>query len=424
MSQRKRHRDRITDEAALWFARAQDPDFSAADKKALADWLAGSAEHVREYLGLAALAGDIGELEGTVSIKELIERASSEGEGVNVLPLSRTVHGEGRRSVLVSMAGSLDQLDTRGDLNKGSWHGARTRLRTGRGFLKQSRSPRLLWSAAASVALAIAAGAALYVHSMGPDVYATALGEQRSVRLEDGSIVTLNAQSTIEVAFSDARRDVRLLSGEVLFDVEKDPARPFQVLASGTTIRAVGTAFNVRHRGEGTTVTVVEGTVEVASLGSAPGNEPAARELQEPSGAVAELAGDGGVGGDATGSATLNRTMAAPVTPVRVTVGQQARVSAGRVAVIDTNVSKVTAWRDRRLVFEGWPLSKVVAEFNLYNDQPIVIGNKALAARSISGAFDADDWNSFALFLQEAGIAKAEIRADGTIALHGADAAR
>ena len=85
--------------------------------------------------------------------------------------------------------------------------------------------------------------------------------------------------------------------------------------------------------------------------------------------------------------------------------------------MIETNVRKATAWRERRLVFEAWALEDVVAEFNLYNDQQFVVDDADLATHAISGAFSADDRESFALFLSEAGLALSETRADGTIVL-------
>ncbi len=194
-------------------------------------------------------------------------------------------------------------------------------------------------SAAASVAIAAMVGIWFFLTS-GPVVYSTGVGEQASFSLPDGSVVNLNAQSSLEVHYTKQERTVHLLTGEVLFNVKKRPDRPFLVLTERTKVRAVGTSFNVRQRGVTTTVTVA-----------------------------------------------------------------------------DANIEKATSWRQRRLVFDSWQVADLVAEFNLYSDTGIVLEDPDLASRSISGAFDADDPDSFGLFLSEAGLALTIQRADGAMVL-------
>ncbi|WP_447414957.1 FecR family protein, partial [Clostridium perfringens] len=65
------------------------------------------------------------------------------------------------------------------------------------------------------------------------------------------------------------QRFVRMLKGEAHFDVAHNPARPFIVKAGDSTLRAVGTAFNVRLRPELTELTVIEGRVAVRDSGAA-----------------------------------------------------------------------------------------------------------------------------------------------------------
>lgn len=383
MSQHGRHSDRITDEAAVWFVRAQDPDLSAGDRKELASWLAGSAEHVREYLSVAAVTQDIRSLSSTPSVDELVELAREASDDANVVAL---------------LGPEFSPLDV---------EGTRTQSAERRAPGKVRRRPAL-WATAATVFLAITVSM-LYFTTSGPVIHSTGIGEQMSFPLEDGSVVTLNAQSSLELAFTDAERNVRLIQGEALFAVAKDPDRPFQVHTGRAVVRAVGTQFNVRFRGEDTTVTVVEGIVEVW-----PG-----RDGGDASGRTADLAGSDDSAGD--GLPAVDEPSVQPQV-VRLTVGQQARVPSrsGQVAITDVKIDKATSWRERRLAFEAWSLAAVVDEFNLYNDQRIVIQDAALAEKSISGVFRADDRASFALFLEEAGLAVAETRADGTIVLRSA----
>src|SRR5690606_21686104 len=95
--------------------------------------------------------------------------------------------------------------------------------------------------------------------------YSTGVGEQRIVKLTDGSIVTLNTRSRAFVRFADDVREVELIEGEALFQVEHDAHRPFRVAAGSVLVEAIGTQFNVLRQ-TATTVSVVEGAVKVASV--------------------------------------------------------------------------------------------------------------------------------------------------------------
>lgn len=345
-----RRLDKITDEAALWYVRAQDPGFSKDDRKELASWLAASAEHVQEYLALTSVAAGVAGSMGEADVDELIELARSESPDGMVIALS-----------------DFEEKDTQVETRN-----------------VRPRGKRMVgWAVAATVLLAVM----VWYSQLGPAVahYETGIGEQTAFLLDDGSVVSLNAQSQLRVSFDDERRNVQLVSGEAMFDVAKDSRRPFRVSTGSAIAHAVGTQFNVRYRGSDTTVTVVEGLVDVRS-------------------------------------ATVSSSSPSPVPSdsggTILGVGQQARVGSGEVAVIETNVQEATSWRERRLVFDARPLSDVVFEFNLFNDQQIVISDPSVAGRTISGSFDADDRESFALFLSEVGIADFERRSDGSLELY------
>src|SRR5690606_14686343 len=118
---------------------------------------------------------------------------------------------------------------------------------------------------AAAASVVILAGALLLVFvPTRPQVYSTGIGEQRTVKLADGSIVHLNTDSSLRVEYSPATREVHLVEGEALFVVAKEPARPFRVEAGQTTVQALGTQFNVYRRAGGIEVSVIEGAVRVA----------------------------------------------------------------------------------------------------------------------------------------------------------------
>tara|TARA_B100000965_G_scaffold12060_1_gene9182 strand:+ start:832 stop:1779 length:948 start_codon:yes stop_codon:yes gene_type:complete len=93
----------------------------------------------------------------------------------------------------------------------------------------------------------------------------TDVGEQREVTLPDGSVAFLNTDTAIAVDFSGPRRRITLLKGEALFQVTKNPNRPFDVEAKDGRARAVGTAYAVRAIGDHVQVMVTEGTVRVSA---------------------------------------------------------------------------------------------------------------------------------------------------------------
>lgn len=95
--------------------------------------------------------------------------------------------------------------------------------------------------------------------------YRTNVGEVSNVRLADGSLMHLASNSAVEVRLSPSIRKVRLLSGDVGFDVAHDGARPFDVSVNDSVIRAVGTAFNLRLKPALVELAVTEGTVDVRS---------------------------------------------------------------------------------------------------------------------------------------------------------------
>jgi transmembrane sensor len=83
------------------------------------------------------------------------------------------------------------------------------------------------------------------------DHYATRRGEHAEIRLADGSTVTLDGATRLDVTLAADRRTVALQTGEAYFDVAHDPARPFTVSAGASSARVLGTAFDLnRTRGQ------------------------------------------------------------------------------------------------------------------------------------------------------------------------------
>ena len=184
--------------------------------------------------------------------------------------------------------------------------------------------------------------------------FATTTAEIREVALDDGTVITLGAESEIDVRFSTGRRQVTLLSGEAFFDVAKDPSRPFFVDIDDTQIRVVGTAFDVRRGAAGVDVSVLEGIVEV----------------RRPD--------------DETKSNTVRVVLEA---------GEQVVSSrrAGLTAVTPVSAREPGAWRQGRLVFDNVTLREVIADLDRYYDGDIVIDGDAIATMRVTASYRTDD---------------------------------
>lgn len=210
---------------------------------------------------------------------------------------------------------------------------------------------------------------------------ATAVGEMRRLTLADGSSVTLNTRTAVEVVFTASERRVRLREGEAIFTVEKDAARPFLVQAGGVVVRAVGTAFVVRSGAEAVTVMVTEGRVRVHDASRRFGSQGAASSLTEEGDSLALAAGERVV--------------------IRPAWSAQSAAAAPTVAPVTRDeIARALAWQERRLEFAPSPLREVVAEFNRYNTHQIVIADARIAELKVGGSFPAEDYATFVRLLE------------------------
>ena len=368
METRSRPNQQILDEAAEWFVDFRDGGVNAATQIQFNRWLCRSPDHVKAYLEIAALWSDVPNLASKeeIDIQVLIAYALEED---NVVPLGAAVGGAERE------ANSLPQLEAlKPVLQDGT---PVRRLRTH----LTARPIRLV--AALLIVCVGAAGTAWLELQRG--LYSTDIGEQRSITLDDGSTVELNARSQIRVRFTDQARDVDLMAGQALFHVAKDNARPFVVRSGEARVRAVGTEFDVYRRRSGTTVSVVEGQVAVFLNDSFAGSPafpetPGARTAR---GAPSSNALNGG-------------------TRLLVSAGEQAVVTAQSAARLKPgDVAIATAWTQRQIVFQGTPLSDVVEEFNRYNRKQMVIDDETLRLIRVSGVFSSTEPASLLRFLRE-----------------------
>ncbi|MBL8268885.1 FecR family protein [Steroidobacter sp.] len=321
----------IVAEASTWFIEFRSGDASAEARARFDEWLRRSPQHIQAYLEVASAWSELpsADPKGRIDLAALIARARASTDD-NVVPLS-TVRTE--------------QADRR-------------QYREGRGR-------RAFKMAAAFATLAILVGVASWLGFYRAVTYSTGIGEQRTVRLEDGTTVELNALSTVKVRLASNVRNVELTEGQALFHVAKDPKRPFIVRSDDTTVRAVGTQFDVHRKLSGTVVTVLEGRVAVAEV------KPM---LVEPRIEVA---------------------------PIYLSAGEQVTVTEKQTPHAKrADVATATAWLQKRLIFDETPLAEVASEFNRYNTRRLVVSDPELRDVAISGVYSTTDPDSLIGFLR------------------------
>ncbi len=220
--------------------------------------------------------------------------------------------------------------------------------------------------------------------------YTTAAAGYERARLDDGSTLELNAASAARVRFSPAERRVELESGEAHFEVAHDEARPFIVSAGGVSVRAVGTAFNIRVAHKVVEVTVTEGKVsvapaQVAGAVRAPRGDPAGTPASEPV------------------FLSAHQRLAIPIASVPNSLPTSA---VDELAPADMRAA--LAWQRRVTDFSDTPLAEVAARFNRHHALQLAIADPALGARRISGIFALEDVAAFVRLLERDGIVRTE----------------
>ena len=211
------------------------------------------------------------------------------------------------------------------------------------------------YAAAASIALLIVAGTLAWNNYSVPEimVYQTKYGQLQNIVLPDGSKVTLNANSRLEVnqKWSDeATREVKL-TGEAYFEVEKKPKtkQKFVVHTSELDVVVLGTSFDVNDRNIQTSVALKEGSVRI--------------ELTHKNQVVLMKQGE----------------------LVEFTKADNSFVKK------DGASEKFYAWKDNKLVFENTSIREVASLIQENYGLKVSFTNEALSKRKISGTIPNDN---------------------------------
>lgn len=132
--------------------------------------------------------------------------------------------------------------------------------------------PAKLWLTIAAAVIILIGGMWIYFSLQSvPQVQFATTREVRVDTLSDGSVITLNKATVLNYPekFTGKQRNVILAKGEAFFSVAHNKAMPFIISADGTTIRVVGTSFNVKNKNGNVEVIVETGIVQVSRNGNA-----------------------------------------------------------------------------------------------------------------------------------------------------------
>ncbi|CAO3426711.1 FecR family protein [Azospirillum doebereinerae] len=285
--------DAVREEALAWFVRRQSGDadsaLSPAERTAFEDWLARDPAHRREYDRLTGLWADLGALPDPRRSKP---------------PRLAPRQGKARAASPVL-----------------------------------SRRRILAGGAACAAALA-----AVTVLPTWRNTVRSGTGERRTLALDDGSTVELDAGSALTMDFSQSERRAALSAGRARFAVAPDAGRPFVVSSANGVVETSGAVFVVHRRPDGAVVAVEDGTLALSVNGAA---------------------------------------------PERLTAGHCRPYCAdGLRPPIEGGVAMETAWRQGRLVFQDQRLETVVADLNRYHPAHILLWDDSIAGLRVEGSVD------------------------------------
>ena len=336
--------DQRYDEASLWIAKLDD-DLSAADQAALQEWMAADQENQTVLLKMASLWDKMG--------------------------------------VLSRLSDLFPETATR-----------------------PARSPRFALATAAAVLITVLAGVwaviafnpgnvpdvrQVVIKSASDTVYETAIGEQSTVHLPDGTQLVLNTNSLVKVNYTDRYRLLMLERGEIHVQVAHDKARPLSVIAGDTIVKAVGTAFSLEIASDQQIELVVtEGKVLVGVHQRTPG-------------------------GMADNSPDILASSS-----VTVAAGEQLILGTPEEEISEVSPEEIEvklSWRQGNLVFRGESLEDAVAEIGRYTTVEFVILDDNLKKVRIAGLFKAGDVDGLLATLRENFDISYERAGDGKILL-------
>lgn len=309
-------------EAASWIAQLETGDMSKEDVQALREWVSRSPRHYEELLRMGRISQEANVLSGLIN------------------PINDVLQ---------------DQRAVLSNKRRGS-----AKIRGIGAF------------AAVAMAFIVVIGVSRIGNTVDerPFVITTEVGGLVERTLKDGTIVQLNTDSQIEVAYDQTARRVRLIKGEAFFDVVHDEKRPFIVSADDRFVRAVGTAFSVRLTEGDLSVVVSDGRVAISPL---------------------ERLADVLLGPDEYDSDSVDQAQEEEL-PILLDAGQKLTLLNEKppepiASYTPAEIRRELSWKSGLLDFTSRPLEEVVYEVNRYTDINIEIADPDVRAIEFGGLF-------------------------------------
>jgi transmembrane sensor len=277
----------IRKEAAKWFARMQYAEADNPERSQFEAWLMQSHVHADEYLAISAAWDDF---DSTSNINALAQAM-----------LRKKDNAQANRKKLMQIAGKSLVVTLVGLFSL---------------FGYQAWQTQPIMNMASS----------------------TPIGQINNQALEDGSKLTLNANTEVEVTYYRNKRLVKLKRGEAVFEVVKDANRPFIVESQFARVTVLGTRFVVNQIDGRVIVSVDHGKVKVENLNTANTNTE----------------------------------------PVLLTNGQVAEVKSGiQPKRLNRNAADAFAFLDGKLIFNAASLNEIAESLSRYRKKPIVATQQA-----------------------------------------------
>lgn len=284
--------------AANWYVRRQDHSWTAADEAALHTWLNADQVHRQAY---AQLDATWEEFSGVAR-----PRIASDNTQTTTAAISQTVTGGWLSGILQSVRIAPALLAT-------------TVLMVG-GWFIYDNTPR----------------------------YETRLSTThagvQTLDLPDGSHIALNIDSQLTVRYYPRKREITLAQGEAYFQVAPDTGKPFTVTTAHSTVRVLGTTFNVQTTPASLDVKVMQGKVEV-------------------------------------------KTDRHPREQILLTANQRVNIdiASDRHTLLSVKGDAVGDWRSGQLVWSSTPLTYVLQDLSRYLGHDIALKDTRLAKLPVTG---------------------------------------
>jgi transmembrane sensor len=230
---------------------------------------------------------------------------------------------------------------------------------------------------AASIALATVLGlwAILGNVDNNNNSYQTAIGEQSTVMLPDGTKMTLNTNTSVTVAYSDQQHLLHLTQGELHVSVAKDKNRPLSVMAGGKVIQAIGTEFNIEITSQQKIELVVtEGKVKVGIQ-------------QKPEKQIASI-----------------EPLTLPRDALTVSAGEEIMLGEAKEQITEVSAEDIAvklSWQKGNLIFRGESLEEAVREVGRYTSVEFVFMDENLKKMRVAGLYKAGDVQGLLATLRE-----------------------